>query len=279
MAQSGETKWVIVAGIPNIGNAGETVWNIVAGIPNAYSAGTSVSVSANVIDLELTTNDPTTIRDADVIIGSTGSYATISEWTESLSAFNGIRIGRCLGEVFNEDVTIVNQTTTSSSYIHLTSVSGDEHDGISYVVGTSASAKITGKIDISDSYFELSWLEIDGPASRNFPSISIHDCDSGWVKIHHNIIHNDGRSTSADQHGIVVDSINTNCYLYRNIVYGHGGYGILLSAGNDCAAYHNTVFNCNMTSATGDYAGLSNLISSAKIKYNASFDNFNKDYS
>lgn len=37
MAQTGETKWVVTAGIPNVSEAGETVWQITAGIPSAYT--------------------------------------------------------------------------------------------------------------------------------------------------------------------------------------------------------------------------------------------------
>ena len=39
MAQTGEVKFVITAGIPSIGNTGETDFNITAGIPSAYTSG------------------------------------------------------------------------------------------------------------------------------------------------------------------------------------------------------------------------------------------------
>ena len=37
MAQTGETKLVITAGVPSVGNTGETKFTITAGIPSAYT--------------------------------------------------------------------------------------------------------------------------------------------------------------------------------------------------------------------------------------------------
>ncbi len=38
MAQTGEVKWVVTAGVPTLDSTGEVKWAITAGIPNAYSS-------------------------------------------------------------------------------------------------------------------------------------------------------------------------------------------------------------------------------------------------
>lgn len=43
MAQTGETKWVVTAGIPNVSETGETVWQVNAGIPSAFTIATNKS--------------------------------------------------------------------------------------------------------------------------------------------------------------------------------------------------------------------------------------------
>lgn len=211
-------------------------------------------------------------------IGTLGTHIDIETWENQLDFTSAPEIGECLAEEFLETVLIDGNTPSDANYGKLTSQNGAEHDGRSHDVSSASNARIVSTdnqhvVRLFDEYTELSWLELDGPGNRSKHGLIIDFVGAGWLRVHHNVIHNDQASSATTSNGIRCNDTDGENHVYRNIIYGYGVAGIWMddgAAGSEC--YYNTVFECNFFSAA-TVGGIDCDSGNATLKYNAAFDN------
>lgn len=216
-------------------------------------------------------------------IGATGDHSTIALWEDFVDGvLADVQRGECQAQAFDEDPGINGSTATASNYMHLTSVSGAEHDGRAHDVSALGNARIARSsaaitLEIFDGFTRLDWMEIKGPGANSFDSISLDFCAPGDViYVHHNVIHNDGATTNNGNSGIRVVDADIQAMIYRNIIYGSGGSGIRCdNAAVGSVIFYNTIAynNLNNNASRGGIAASANFT----VKYNAAFANGTAD--
>jgi hypothetical protein len=221
---------------------------------------------------------------ATVQIGTGETDTTINGWESRVDGvLTEIEEGQAKAEAFDEDVSISGSTTTSSFYMHLTSVDGAEHDGRSNEVSSAGNARIegsvnVGKITIIDEWFRFSWMEIHANSAAGDEMLWITGIAASDSLVHHNIIHNDNNSSNTGQIGMLLSDADVTFICYRNIVYGMGASGIdIENAAAGTEVFNNTCFDNNNSNAAGR-AGILCDSANATVTNNICVDNSQADF-
>lgn len=214
-------------------------------------------------------------------IGATGARATADAWIAAHTVPLDDQQGELQAQEHAGNITLDGATPGLFKF-HLTVVSGGQHDGRHNGKSGAGNARITVNANAIPirAYIQslrISWAEVDGPGNFNQPIIRIAaGSGDNNVTLDHMILHNDGRSSGTDQHGVNCEAAVVLKH-HRIITFGVGGAGIwCLSAAAGSAFLYDTFYGCRISVNTDD-AGITNVDNDVLVKYNALFDNNGKD--
>ena len=219
-------------------------------------------------------------------IGTAQTYTTIQGWEDGRDGvLTEIEKGQCLGEAFDEDVTIDGSTTASDKYMWLTSVAGAEHDGRANEVSSAGNARIegnanVGKVYSQDEYFRIDWMEVYGNSTDAAQYLAFYSNNIGacTVDVHHNIFHNNQKDNSNDCYGVRPNDSSAVWRVHHNIIYGFGGIGLSLgAAAANSEAFNNTVYECNSSDDVA-LGGLLGTDADWNCNNNIAFNNGTSDF-
>jgi len=213
-------------------------------------------------------------------IGTDKDYTTIAGWEDAQDGNpDNQDTGLCEAEVFAA-VVFDGGTYTATNYPHLTAKSGAEHDGRAHEVSGAGNARIESAanavvVHVLDNFPRVSWLEVKGPGNNAQNTVFVYNCDNAATPhVHHCIIHNNYANTGA-QSGFYSNAGSFVMSVYRNIIYGHGHYGLIsYITGLACHVFCNTVFYNGDSGNAGVRIGDANTV----VQNNASFANLVVDF-
>lgn len=215
-------------------------------------------------------------------IGTGQTYTTRQAWEDSLAGtLLAAEISDCLGEAFTGALQMAGHVTTASFYMECRGKAGFRHDGRRNSVSGLGNARVAHAAnaittDIADEYVRYSWMEQIGPGNNGTDAVFVQAIagTGSAIYIHHNIIGNDGASTSAANHGCRVNGTNGNVSVYRNYIFGFGGNGAQGQSAQASAFYNNTIYGNNRSNtAAGARAGIRGDDADFTYHNNAVFDN------
>lgn len=220
---------------------------------------------------------------ATLTVGTGETNTTISGWYSGLATtFTEDETAELKAQSYAESLAL-NGKTHGSFKATIKAPTAVRHNGKSNALSSLGNARIdyTGAnvvVSLRDENFVIEGLEIIGPGNNAVAAIRQESLASGAVhRYSHNLIHNDGASTSDLNDGIFLDQSVCTFYVYNNIVYGFGSSGIRCDNANTGSyVIHNTCYGnnrANSSSRSGIAIGTNADTNNITVESNAVFDN------
>ncbi len=236
-------------------------------------------------------DDSTADREQICTINKTGGdYASIQLWEDAkdgdLVTAQQIRTAECYDDngVITTGTSISGSTTSSAYYMKVTAPEGERHNVVSGGVTIDPTRGPSPGFNVDQQYTIIEWMHITGYGQSGNSRMGIYSiANSDYSIYRNNLIHDEVSGNNG--YGIGTLGAAPGRYIYNNIIYNTGAYGINGSAGfgGQSFGYNNTVYGCTngMSGRYNELVMKNNLVynNGTDFPYTSTSDdyNFSKD--